>query len=161
MACIALAVRLSSPGPILFRQKRVGQHGELFEMLKFRTLLVNDDSDTTWSVADDDRRTLIGRVLRHTHLDELPQLLNVLSGDMTLVGPRPERPQFVDRFSAETPRYADRHRVPPGVTGWSQVHGLTGDTSIDDRARFDNRFIEDWSLWQEFVILLRTFRRFL
>jgi len=159
LGLIAIAVKLSSPGPVLFRQKRVCQRGEVFEILKFRTMLVNDDSDTTWSVVDDERQTAIGRLLRHTHVDELPQLFNVLRGEMSLVGPRPERPQFVDRFSAETPRYADRHRVPPGLTGWSQVHGLTGDTSIEERARFDNRFIEDWSLWQEFVILIRTFRR--
>lgn len=155
LAC-ALAVRLTSPGPVLFRQKRVGQFGQPIEILKFRTMRVNDDSDTTWAVTDDDRVTWAGRVLRPTHLDELPQLLNVLRGQMSMVGPRPERPYFCDRFSLEVPRYGDRHRVPVGITGWAQVHGLWGDTSIEDRARFDNRYIEQWSLWRDVVILFRT-----
>ena len=153
---IALAVKLTSPGPIFFRQKRVGHHGKIIEILKFRTMLVNDDSDTTWSVNGDTRQTRIGRLLRATHVDELPQLISVLKGDMSLVGPRPERPYYVDLFAAEIPRYKDRHRVPVGLTGWAQIHGLNGDTSIHDRTRFDNRYIERWSLWRDFVILTRT-----
>lgn len=155
-AAIALAVKLSSPGPVLFRQKRIGQWGRPFELLKFRTMRENEDSDTTWTVDDDERVTWIGSILRPTHLDELPQLVNVLRGEMSIVGPRPERPVFVDLFNVEVPRYEDRHRVPVGITGWAQVHGLWGDTSIADRARFDNRYIEDWSLWRDLQIVLRT-----
>ncbi|HEX2063926.1 MAG TPA: exopolysaccharide biosynthesis polyprenyl glycosylphosphotransferase [Acidimicrobiales bacterium] len=157
-AVIHLLVRLSSPGPVLFRQRRVGEDGQEIEVLKFRSLRMNDDSDTQWCVSEDDRRTPIGAVLRKTSLDELPQLLNVLRGDMSLVGPRPERPHFVQRFSDEVPGYPDRHRAPAGMTGWAQVHGLRGDTSIEDRARFDNQYIEYWSLWNDIVILARTAR---
>jgi exopolysaccharide biosynthesis polyprenyl glycosylphosphotransferase len=152
----ALAIRLSSPGPIFFRQKRVGQRGVPFELLKFRTLRQNDDSDTTWSVAEDQRRTAIGAFLRRTGLDELPQLINVLRGEMSLVGPRPERPYFVDRFRVTVQGYEDRHRVPAGITGWAQVHGLRGDTSIEARAIFDNDYVENWSLWRDLVIMGRT-----
>jgi exopolysaccharide biosynthesis polyprenyl glycosylphosphotransferase len=158
LAAAALAVRMSSPGPILFRQLRVGQGGRTFDLLKFRSMMVNDDSDTAWSVADDDRVTRVGRFLRRTSLDEMPQLLNVLRGDMSLVGPRPERPHFVQQFSAAIPGYRDRLRVPAGLTGWAQVHGLRGDTSIVDRVRFDNAYIENWSLWLDVVILARTLR---
>lgn len=156
MVLAALAVRLSSPGPVMFRQRRLGQGMKPFEVMKFRTMHVNADSDTTWSVLRDKRLTAVGRVLRQTHLDELPQLVNVLRGDMSLVGPRPERPYFAELFSAEIPGYADRHRVPVGITGWAQVHGLNGDTSIEERVRFDNRYIESWSLWRDLVILART-----
>jgi exopolysaccharide biosynthesis polyprenyl glycosylphosphotransferase len=156
MAACAIAVRCSSPGPILFRQKRVGRNGQVFEVLKFRTLLSNDDSDTTWSVVDDRRQTRVGAVLRRTSLDELPQLVNVLQGTMSMIGPRPERAHFAGRFGMEVPRYDDRHRVLGGITGWAQVHGLRGDTPIDDRARFDNQYIEHWSLWRDLVIFART-----
>jgi exopolysaccharide biosynthesis polyprenyl glycosylphosphotransferase len=153
---VALAVRLSSPGPILFRQRRIGQDGRLIDVLKFRTMRVNKDSDTTWSVKSDRRITPIGRLLRATSLDELPQLINVARGEMALVGPRPERPHFVDRFEANVHGYRFRHRVPVGVTGWAQVNGLRGDTSIRQRARFDNQYIENWSLWEDGVIIART-----
>jgi exopolysaccharide biosynthesis polyprenyl glycosylphosphotransferase len=156
LLAVAAAVHLSSPGPVLFRQCRIGRENRQFELLKFRTMLVNDDADTTWSVRDDQRVTPIGRFLRRTCLDELPQLLNVLRGDMSLVGPRPERPYFAQRFSDRVPRYDDRHRVPVGMTGWAQVHGLRGDTPIPDRIRFDNYYIEHWSLWLDIVILIRT-----
>lgn len=156
LGALALAVKLSSPGPVLFRQHRVGIRGSSIEVLKFRTLTVNDDSNVRWSVTGDPRVTPVGRFLRHTCLDELPQLLNVFRGDMSLVGPRPERPFFVRRFSTQIPGYDDRHRVPSGLTGWAQVHGLRGDTSITQRARFDNHYIENWSLWLDLVILLRT-----
>ncbi len=155
-AACALAVRLSGPGPVFFRQKRIGQRGEVFELLKFRTMKENDDSETTWSVAEDDRRTRVGSVLRRASLDELPQLVNVIRGEMSLVGPRPERPYFVDQFRVAVPGYEDRHRVPAGLTGWAQVHGLRGDTSIPERARFDNHYIEHWSLWRDVVIMCRT-----
>jgi exopolysaccharide biosynthesis polyprenyl glycosylphosphotransferase len=152
----ALAVHFSSPGPVLFRQKRVGIDGQLFEVLKFRTLRVNNDSDTTWSVTNDDRLTRAGSFLRRTGLDELPQLINVLRGEMSLVGPRPERAHFARQFNLEVPDYGARERVLGGITGWAQVHGLRGDTPIDDRARFDNQYIEHWSLWRDIVILART-----
>jgi exopolysaccharide biosynthesis polyprenyl glycosylphosphotransferase len=152
----ALAVRLSSTGPIFFRQHRIGQRGEIFELLKFRTLQVNHDDDTTWTVAGDERRTKVGRLMRTLSLDELPQLINVLRGEMSLVGPRPERPYFADQFRVAVPAYNDRHRVPAGITGWAQVHGLRGDSSIKDRAVFDNHYVENWSLWRDLVILVRT-----
>jgi exopolysaccharide biosynthesis polyprenyl glycosylphosphotransferase len=158
LACAALAVRLSSPGPILLRQDRVGQGGRLFPLLKFRSMMENNDSDTAWSVLHDDRVTRVGRFLRRTSLDELPQLFNIIRGEMSLVGPRPERPHFVDEFSAVIPRYRDRLRVPAGLTGWAQVHGLRGDTSILERVRFDNAYIENWSLWLDLVIIARTLR---
>lgn len=156
MAVAAVAVRLSSPGPVLFRQERIGLGGETYELLKFRSMRVNDDGDRQWSVDDDDRVTRVGQVLRRSHLDELPQLWNVLRGDMSLVGPRPERPTFVDRFSEDVPGYRYRHRVPTGLTGLAQVNGLWGDTSIEERARFDNLYIEQWSVVRDLEILLRT-----
>ncbi len=156
LGTIALAVRVSSPGPVLFRQRRIGQHGRSFDMLKFRTMRVNDDSDVTWSVSEDDRRTGVGRLLRPLSLDELPQLWNVLIGEMSLVGPRPERPHFVEQFSPTVRGYKDRHRLPVGLTGLAQVHGLRGDTSIERRARLDNYYIEHWSPWGDIAIILST-----
>jgi exopolysaccharide biosynthesis polyprenyl glycosylphosphotransferase len=158
LAACALAVRLTSRGPILFRQERIGRYGEAFNLLKFRSMRVNDDSDTQWNVRSDDRVTPVGRVLRRTSLDELPQLFNVLSGDMSLVGPRPERPHFVEQFGRTVPHYEARHRSPVGLTGWAQVNGLRGDTSIEERVRFDNHYIEHWSMWRDLVILARTAR---
>lgn len=158
LAVCALAVRLDTGPGVLFRQQRTGLDGQGFTLLKFRTLRPANEheSATHWNIAQDERMSRIGRLLRRSSLDELPQLWNVLRGDMTLVGPRPERPYFVMRFSKTDPEYADRHRVPVGLTGLAQVHGLRGDTSIEDRARFDNRYIESWSLWQDVKILLRT-----
>ena len=158
MVAVAVLVRLSSPGPILFRQARVGQHGRLVEVLKFRSMEVNDEADTQWSVATDARVTAVGAFLRRSSLDELPQLFNVLRGEMSLVGPRPERPFYVERFSEEVAGYRHRHRVPVGMTGWSQVNGLRGDTSIEERARLDNHYIENWSPWRDMVTLARTVR---
>jgi exopolysaccharide biosynthesis polyprenyl glycosylphosphotransferase len=155
-AVLALLVKVSSPGPVFFRQRRVGQSGRVVDVYKFRSMYTNTDSDTKWSVIGDARTTWIGRFMRKTSLDELPQLFNVLRGDMSLVGPRPERPFFVNRFGVEVSGYHDRHRVPSGITGWAQVHGLRGDTSIEERARFDNQYIENWSLWRDVVILART-----
>jgi exopolysaccharide biosynthesis polyprenyl glycosylphosphotransferase len=153
---LALAVRLTSPGPIYFRQRRIGKNGHEVEILKFRSMRVNSESDTQWSVDEDDRVTKIGSIMRKTSLDELPQLWNVLKGDMSLVGPRPERPFFVEQFEQEVPRYGDRHRVPVGLTGLAQVSGLRGDTSIEDRAWFDNHYIENWSVSGDLIILART-----
>src|SRR3984957_11090462 len=155
-AMLALAVRVTSPGPIYFRQRRIGKKGREVEVLKFRSMRVNSESDTQWSVDDDDRVTKIGSIMRKTSLDELPQLWNVLRGDMSLVGPRPERPFFVEQFEQEVPRYGDRHRVPVGLTGLAQVSGLRGDTSIEDRAWFDNHYIENWSVSGDLIILART-----
>jgi len=152
----AAAVRLSSPGPVFFRQRRIGRDGQPFELLKFRSMRINGDSDTTWSVAEDRRVTPVGRLLRKLSIDELPQLYNVLRGDMSLIGPRPERPHFVEQFGAEVPHYHDRHRAPVGISGWAQVHGLRGDTSIQERVRMDNYYVEHWSPWLDLVIILRT-----
>ncbi|MFJ1750039.1 sugar transferase [Streptomyces sp. NPDC088116] len=154
----ALAVRLCDGPGVLFRQERVGQNGRYFTLLKFRTLRPADDheSATRWNIADDLRMSPVGNFLRRTSLDELPQLWNVLRGDMSLVGPRPERPFFVANFSKTHPGYAARHRMPVGITGLAQVHGLRGDTSIEERSRFDNHYIDHWSLWHDVCILLRT-----
>ena len=145
-------------GLVMFRQTRVGLDGRPFTLLKFCTLrpTASTESATRWNIGHDDRVRRLGRFLRRTSLDELPQLWNVLRGDMSLVGPRPERPFFVDEFTRQYPRYTARHRVPAGLTGWAQIHGLRGDTSIADRAGFDNFYIENWSLWGDIKILLRT-----
>jgi len=165
MLAIVLAVKLSSPGPIFFRQTRIGRDDAEFDMLKFRTMSVSDPWDAGFEVQPDrapggvegvDRRTPIGALLRRTSLDELPQLLNVLQGHMSLVGPRPERPQFVRQFGENIERYTDRHRVKSGITGWAQVHGLRGQTSLSDRVEWDNYYIENWSLWLDVKILLMT-----
>lgn len=153
---IAVAVRLSSGGPVLFRQERLGQHGRPISVLKFRSMRVNDDSDVTWSVRADDRVTPVGRFLRATSLDELPQLLCIAKGEMSLVGARPERPFFVRRFERVHARYPARHRLRVGLTGLSQVHDLRGDTSIAERTRFDNFYIDHWSVWSDAVVLVRT-----
>jgi lipopolysaccharide/colanic/teichoic acid biosynthesis glycosyltransferase len=158
VAC-ALAVRLEGGPGVIFRQARVGLDGHHFECLKFRSMRPASEAEsaTRWSVVGDQRVGPVGRVLRRTSLDELPQLWNILRGDMTLVGPRPERPHFVEKFSSELPRYDHRHRVPSGLTGLAQVSGLRGaDTPISDRARFDNFYIENWSLWLDAKVLLRT-----
>jgi lipopolysaccharide/colanic/teichoic acid biosynthesis glycosyltransferase len=150
-----VAVKLSSPGPIHFRQQRVGEHDVIVNVLKFRSMRVSAHADVEWNPVDDDVTT-IGRVLRVTGLDELPQLWNILKGEMSFVGPRPERLFFVEQFRAGVPRYEDRHRVPAGLTGLAQIHGLRGDTSIDERARLDNQYIENWTLWSDIVILFQT-----
>ena len=161
---IALGVRLSSPGPILFRQRRIGRDGRAFDLLKFRTMVAGSDEETfelpegcaPGGVEGIDRRTRFGCWLRDTSLDELPQLINVLRGEMSLVGPRPERPEFVARFAAEVNRYENRHRVKAGITGWAQVHGLRGQTSIDDRVEWDNYYIRNWSLGLDVRIIVLT-----
>lgn len=153
---IALVVRCSSPGPVLFRQRRVGLRGREFTMLKFRTMRVTDTDATGWTARDDPRRTFAGRMLRRTSLDELPQLVNVIRGDMSLVGPRPERRLFADQFAEQVPTYPERTRAAGGITGLAQVHDLRGDTSIEDRARFDNLYIDQYSLFLDLVIALQT-----
>ncbi len=172
----ALAVRLSSPGPVLFRQRRVGRDGKAFDLYKFRSMrlqqghvdLADDDhggplehllgGDTApGGVEGDDRRTAIGRLLRRTSFDELPQLLNVLKGEMSIIGPRPERPEFVELFNQDIVRYDDRHRVKSGITGWAQVHGLRGQTSLAERVEWDNYYIANWSLGLDLKILALTF----
>ncbi|MGW6458597.1 sugar transferase [Streptomyces sp. NPDC055078] len=158
MALCALAVRIADGPGVIFRQERVGLDGQPFTLLKFRTLCPADEheSRTRWNVAYDRRMSTTGSVLRRTSLDELPQLWNVLRGDMSLVGPRPERPYFVDRFGLAHPGYRARHRMPVGITGLAQVNGLRGDTSIEERARFDNHYIDTWSPWGDLCILART-----
>jgi exopolysaccharide biosynthesis polyprenyl glycosylphosphotransferase len=157
LAC-ALAVKIESREGVVFSQERVGIDGRPFKLLKFRSMHPADDaeSQTQWNIAHDGRVGSVGRLLRRSSLDELPQLWNILRGDMTLVGPRPERPHFVTQFAKTYPWYTARHRVPAGLTGWAQIHGLRGDTSIEDRARFDNFYIENWSLWTDCKIMLRT-----
>jgi exopolysaccharide biosynthesis polyprenyl glycosylphosphotransferase len=154
----AIAVRLEGGAGIIFRQTRVGMDGRSFEVLKFRSLRPADEAEsaTKWNVANDDRLGPVGAFIRQTSIDELPQLWNICRGDMSLVGPRPERPHFVDTFASTLPRYVARHRVPAGLTGWAQVHGLRGDTSIAERARFDNYYIENWSLGLDLRIILMT-----
>ncbi len=153
---IAIGVRCSSPGPILFRQKRVGYLKKEFEMLKFRSMRVNSEENTAWTQNEDPRRTKIGAVLRKTSLDELPQLINVLKGEMSLVGPRPELPHFVEQFRETIPYYMVKHQVKPGMTGWAQVNGYRGDTSIEKRVELDLWYIDNWSVLLDLKILLRT-----
>jgi lipopolysaccharide/colanic/teichoic acid biosynthesis glycosyltransferase len=155
LVVLALAVRVTLRRPALFRQVRVVGRGRLAEIVKLRTLRGHSDPDTCWT-APLERSTGLARFLRASHLDELPQLVNVLRGDMSLVGPRPERPYFTRQFSAQIPGYEGRQRMPAGLTGWAQVHGLNGDTSIAERARFDNFYIDNWSLWLDLVIVART-----
>lgn len=164
MLLVAVAVKLSSPGPVLFRQRRIGRDGTEFELLKFRSMRTARASEwqgpgvglAPGGVEGEDRRTPLGRLLRRTSIDELPQLWNVLRGEMSLVGPRPERPEFVARFGDELERYDDRHRVKSGITGWAQVNGLRGKTELEDRIEWDNYYIENWTLGLDLRILART-----
>ena len=167
MLSIAAAVKVSSPGPILFRQRRIGRDGRDFELLKFRSMRV---ADAIWApgslvlalgsapggIEGADRRTRVGRFLRRSSLDELPQLINVVRGEMSLVGPRPERPEFAGAFASYVRRYSDRNRVKSGITGWAQVNGLRGQTSLTDRIQADNYYIENWSLFLDVKIILMT-----
>lgn len=158
LAVIAAAIRFSSPGPVLFRQTRVGYNRKNFEMYKFRTMRVQEvaDEQKQWTTRDDPRVTPVGKWLRRLSFDELPQLVNVLRGEMSLVGPRPERPQFVEKFMEEIPKYMVKHMVRPGMTGWAQVHGYRGDTSIRRRIEYDLYYIENWSLLLDLKILIMT-----
>ena len=154
----ALAVKLSSPGPVLFKQQRLGLHGKVFTIYKFRSM--TDGAEHTgsgvYSGKGDARVTKVGKIIRATSIDELPQLFNVLKGDMSLIGPRPERPFFVDKFKEEIPRYMIKHQVRPGMTGWAQVNGLRGDTSIRKRIELDLFYIENWSVSFDIRILFLT-----
>lgn len=163
MAVTAVLVRLESPGPVLFRQRRVGRDGREFTMLKFRTMPVDAERESGPVIGDaeDPRATPLGRLLRRACVDELPQLWNVLLGEMSLVGPRPERPVFVEQFDQAVPRYFARHRVKSGVTGWAQVNGLRGKTSIAERTKYDVYYVENWSLFFDLKILFLTARQVL
>ena len=156
---IALLVKLGSRGPIFYGQERMGLDGKKFLMWKFRSMKVNAENTTgaVWAVKDDPRRTKIGTFLRSTSLDELPQLWNVLVGDMSLVGPRPERPVFVEKFKNNIPAYMLRHKMKTGITGWAQVNGWRGDTSLHKRIECDIYYIKNWSLWLDIRIIFLTF----
>lgn len=155
---IGLLVKFSSPGPIFYRQERMGLDGHKFKCIKFRSMPTNaeDKSGAIWATLNDGRATTVGKVLRRTSLDELPQLFNVLKGDMSLVGPRPERPIFVNEFRHKVPRYMLRHKVKAGITGWAQVNGWRGSTSIEKRIECDLYYIQNWSMWLDLKILLLT-----
>jgi lipopolysaccharide/colanic/teichoic acid biosynthesis glycosyltransferase len=157
---LALLVRLTTPGPVLFKQERVGLNGRTFWIFKFRTMIPSplEVSDTWWTRPNDERVTTLGRFLRRTSLDELPQLFNVFRGDMSLVGPRPERPYYVARFMQNSPEYAKRLFIKCGITGWAQVHGWRGDTSIEKRIEYDLFYLQNWNLWLDIRILLLTLR---
>ena len=158
MLIIAIIIKLTSKGPIIFKQQRVGLHNKIFTMYKFRSMIEQDDREekTKWTTKDDPRTTKIGRVIRKISFDELPQLFNVLKGEMSLVGPRPEREQYVEKFKETIPRYMIKHQVRPGMTGWAQVNGLRGDTPIDKRIQYDLWYIENWTLLLDIKILIMT-----
>jgi exopolysaccharide biosynthesis polyprenyl glycosylphosphotransferase len=163
MALIAAAIRLNSAGPVLFVQERVGLNGKNFRMYKFRTMKVSSrkESDAVWTIANDPRRTALGTFLRKTSLDELPQFFNVLKGDMSVVGPRPERPGFVKKFLTEVSRYNYRHRLKVGITGWAQVNGWRGDTSIRRRVEHDLYYLQNWNFFFDLrIIFLTLFSRY-
>lgn len=155
----AIGIKLTSPGPVLYCQERIGLHNRPFKMYKFRSMTVQDPKaeKTKWTTPGDSRVTPIGKIIRKTSIDEMPQFFNVLIGDMSLVGPRPERPLFVERFKEEIPRYMIKHQVRPGMTGWAQVNGYRGDTSITKRIEHDLYYIENWTLGFDFKILFLTF----
>lgn len=155
---LAVLIKLDSPGPVFHIQERVGLDGKPFQCIKFRTMKVDAEAQTgpVWATANDPRRTRIGAILRRFSIDEFPKFINVLVGDMSIVGPRPERPTFVEQFRQEIPRYMDRHREKAGITGWAQINGLRGDTSIEERTRYDVWYVENWSIWLDFKIMLRT-----
>jgi lipopolysaccharide/colanic/teichoic acid biosynthesis glycosyltransferase len=153
----AVAVRIEGGPGVIFRQTRVGQHGRHFTLYKLRSLKPETgEADVKWNIDHDSRLGRVGKFIRATAIDELPQLVNVLTGDMSLVGPRPERPHFVEQFSASIPGYAARHRVPVGLTGLAVVKGLRGDTSIADRAAVDNDYADNWSVGLDLAIIVRT-----
>ncbi len=162
MALVALLIKLDSTGEVIYCQERIGNDGRFFTMYKFRTMTADAENDTgpIWAKADDPRCTRVGRLLRRTNLDELPQFLNVVRGDMSVVGPRPERPYFVNKFKNAIPGYMRRHVVKSGITGWAQVNGLRGDTSVEERTRFDMYYIKHWSILLDIKILWRTLTSF-
>ena len=155
---LAVIIKITSPGPVFFKQRRVGSNNKEFEMYKFRSMLVQDkkESDTIWTTAKDDRVTTIGKVMRTTNLDELPQLWNILLGNMSIVGPRPEREYFVEKFRKDIPNYKVRHLVKSGITGLAQANGWRGDTSIANRVEYDLFYLENWSFWLDIKIIWKT-----
>jgi Undecaprenyl-phosphate glucose phosphotransferase len=156
---IALLIKMTSFGPVLYRQRRVGLDGSSFEIIKFRTMVLNAELETgpIWAHSGDARCTAIGKILRQTSLDELPQFWNVLKGEMSIVGPRPERPEFIQKFREQFPQYNLRHKMKAGITGWAQVNGFRGNTSWEKRLAHDMYYIEHWSLWLDIKIMLLTF----
>jgi exopolysaccharide biosynthesis polyprenyl glycosylphosphotransferase len=160
MMLVAALVKLDSPGPVFLIQERMGLDGKRFNVIKFRSMRQDAESKGPgWTVKDDPRITRLGRFIRKTNIDELPQFINVLMGEMSLVGPRPERPVYVEEFRKSIPRYMERHRERAGMTGWAQVNGLRGDSSIEDRTKYDLWYIENWSVWLDLKIILLTFWR--
>lgn len=159
MLIAAIGIKVTTHGSIIYKQKRVGYQNKTFQMYKFRSMIEQDleSEKKQWSTTDDPRITAIGKVMRKTNVDELPQLVNVLKGEMSLVGPRPERPQFVEKFKQEIPRYMVKHQVRPGMTGWAQIHGYRGDTSIEKRIEHDLYYIENWTLGMDIKIIVQTF----
>ncbi len=157
MLLTAILIKLESPGPVFYVQERMGLDAKPFPMLKFRSMRQDAEANGPgWTRANDPRRTKLGAILRKLSIDELPQLINVLLGDMSLVGPRPERPVYVEQFKRSIPRYMERHKEKAGITGWAQVNGLRGDTSIAERTKYDLWYIENWSIWLDIKILLMT-----
>jgi len=160
MLLIAVLIKLDSPGPVFYVQERMGLDARPFPMLKFRSMRQDADANGPgWTTRDDPRRTRFGAFMRRYSLDELPQFINVLLGHMSLVGPRPEQPYYVEQFRRSIPRYMERHREKAGITGWAQIHGLRGDTSIAERTKYDLWYIENWSLWLDIKIILKTLVR--
>ena len=158
MIITAIAIKLTSPGPVIFKQERMGHNGEIFEMYKFRSMKVQDPSEekSEWTTPDDPRKTKVGDFIRKTSIDELPQFFNVLKGDMSVVGPRPERPYFVEQFKETIPKYMVKHQVKPGLTGWAQIHGCRGDTSIKKRIEYDIEYVENWHMGLDLAIMIKT-----
>jgi exopolysaccharide biosynthesis polyprenyl glycosylphosphotransferase len=160
MFIIAFLIKVTDNGPILYKQERVGLNGKTFNMYKFRSMRVQTESEEKkgWTTKDDPRVTSIGKIIRKTSIDELPQLFNILIGQMSIVGPRPERPQFVEKFKEQIPRYMVKHQVRPGLTGWAQINGYRGDTSIRKRIDYDLYYIENWSMMFDIKIIIGTIR---
>ena len=158
MILTAIAIKLTSPGPIIFKQERIGHNSKPFMMYKFRSMKVQDPSEekSEWTTKDDPRKTKVGEFIRKTSIDELPQFFNVLKGDMSVVGPRPERPYFVEQFRDEIPKYMVKHQVKPGLTGWAQIHGCRGDTSIKKRIKYDIEYVENWHMGLDLAIMIKT-----
>jgi putative colanic acid biosynthesis UDP-glucose lipid carrier transferase len=157
MVVLAIGVKLSSPGPVFYRQKRVGWNGQLFDILKFRTMPVDlENKSTTWGGSGLKVQNKFCKWLRKTSLDELPQFINVLKGEMSIVGPRPERPEFVEQFKDEIPGYMKKHLVKAGITGWAQIHGWRGDTDLHSRIEHDLYYIDNWSLGLDLRIIMYT-----
>ena len=158
MLITAIAIKLTSKGPVIFKQERIGYNAKPFMMYKFRSMKVQDPSEekSEWTTKDDPRKTVVGNFIRKTSIDELPQFFNVLKGDMSVVGPRPERPYFVEQFKEDIPKYMVKHQVKPGITGWAQIHGCRGDTSIKKRIEFDIEYVENWHMGLDLAIMIKT-----